>query len=142
MPDIKRPNYFTLQFLEEADFNAEQSYHRDVRHRHNLALHGWGVVGNGLRVTLTSETTGVVTVTPGVAIDREGREIILVDQRTDITDRFGSQRTLYLVIRYNAVTLEPDRYRGTGVSDQYTRFTERPEFVLRLINQKMDQASC
>src|SRR5438309_1834447 len=76
---IKRLNYFNGQFLREEDFTEEQTYHLDMRRRHNLRLHTPGIVF-GLAVT---PGTGKVTVQPGMAIDVQGREIILGDADTD-----------------------------------------------------------
>lgn len=59
---IKRPNYFTSQFLVADDFQAEQSYHRDVRQHHHLALHAWGVLGEGLQVSPTPNTERSVNI--------------------------------------------------------------------------------
>lgn len=68
----RRPDYFHGQLLLEDDFRDEQAYHRSARYRHNLELHGWGVV-HGLEVVRKDEAT--VTVEPGFAIDNLGREL-------------------------------------------------------------------
>ena len=44
---LKRPNYFTNQFLVERDFKDEQSYQIGMRRKHNLALHSWGIADGG-----------------------------------------------------------------------------------------------
>lgn len=69
-----RPNYYRGQLLLEDDFRAEQKYHVNARWRHNLNLHGWGVV-RGLEVVPEGEKS--VTVNPGFAIDRLGRDVRL-----------------------------------------------------------------
>ncbi|MBI5877233.1 MAG: hypothetical protein HZB53_06260 [Chloroflexi bacterium] len=78
---IERPRYYQRQFLGAEDFQAEQSYHRDMRRRHNLAHHTWGIV-TGLRLlqALKEGTTDEydVFVQPGMAIDGYGREIVLL----------------------------------------------------------------
>lgn len=38
---IKRVHFFVGQPLGAADFEAEQDYHRRMRHLHNRVLHGW-----------------------------------------------------------------------------------------------------
>jgi hypothetical protein len=93
---IKRLNYFNGQFLREQDFTDEQTYHLDMRRRHNLRLHTPGVVF-GLGVT---PGTGKVTVQAGMAIDAQGREIILesatdlpITAATDITISFKEDKT-------------------------------------------------
>ena len=42
--DIERLNYYEGEFLGAVDFEAEQEYHRDMRRRHNLGQHTWGIV--------------------------------------------------------------------------------------------------
>ncbi|MFY9269858.1 MAG: hypothetical protein WAO55_08955 [Candidatus Manganitrophaceae bacterium] len=70
---IDRVNYFNGEFLKEEDFKAEQTYHLEMRRRHNQRLHLPGIVF-GLGVTAG---TGKVTIASGMAIDRLGRELIL-----------------------------------------------------------------
>ena len=79
MTEIKRPNYFTAQFLVEKDFTDEQAYHLTSRRRHNRVSHTSGVA-DGLAVTLVSGNQ--VQVAPGMAIDQDGREIVLDDPVT------------------------------------------------------------
>ena len=69
-----RPNYYNTQMLVAEDFLAEQSYHVKARQRHNVELHGSGIV-NGLKVLSKSDTS--VNIEPGYAIDGKGREIFL-----------------------------------------------------------------
>jgi hypothetical protein len=70
---VKRLNYFTGEYLIDEDFRAEQAYHITMRRLHNSRLHGSGVV-DGLEVNVSG---GKVTVEPGLALDRDGREIIV-----------------------------------------------------------------
>ncbi|WP_326533834.1 hypothetical protein [Pseudorhodoferax sp.] len=67
-----RPAYFDGQLLQAEDFIAEQRYHRQARHRHNLLLHDWGLV-RGLELRRSGDTQ--LTVEPGSAVDARGREI-------------------------------------------------------------------
>lgn len=69
-----RPDYYRGQLLLEDDFRTEQRYHADARWRHNLNLHGWGVV-RGLEVLAEGEKS--IMVNPGFAIDRLGRDVIV-----------------------------------------------------------------
>src|SRR4030095_8648163 len=48
---ISRPNYFSGRLLDAATLAAEQDYQREMRRRHNRALHGYGVV-SGLDVDI------------------------------------------------------------------------------------------
>jgi hypothetical protein len=123
MADIKRPNYFTNQFLVEQDFKDEQQYHRDMRYLHNRELHAWGIVGNGLRV---SRAGNQVTISAGVALDQDGHEIVLLEN-TPYTLTPSSATAVYLTIAFRDAYDETDRYSGQGVTgDRFTRTTERP----------------
>jgi hypothetical protein len=60
-----------------SDLQKEQEYHLEMRHLHNLNLYGTGrVVGLELSVPACTSHPSVV-VSPGVAIDSAGRELIL-----------------------------------------------------------------
>jgi hypothetical protein len=77
----KRPSYYYGQLLLAEDFLAEQSYHVDARRRHNLNLHGWGVVW-GLEVERAGGAS--LRLRPGFAIDREGHEILI--EKAEVLD--------------------------------------------------------
>jgi hypothetical protein len=70
-----RNRFFAGRLLSADDFAAETEYFRERLRRHNRALHGWGVV-EGLEVSL-DEDTGTLVISPGVAIDRNGEELIV-----------------------------------------------------------------
>lgn len=122
MADIKRPNYFTGQFLVASDLDAEQSYHLGSHRRHDRTLHASGVV-EGLDVTLVSGTQ--IRVGPGTAIDRDGREIVLVDPRTYTLASASVGADVHLTIAYQEVFDPADQYTQTGLNE-FTRTTERP----------------
>lgn len=76
---IERPNYFELEYLGADDFTAEQTYHRDMRRRHNVAHHLWGIV-IGMELSEVAKSSGNgydVYIRPGFAIDGFGREVIV-----------------------------------------------------------------
>jgi hypothetical protein len=127
--EIKRPNYFRAQFLVEEDFQDEQAYHSTLRQQHLLALHGWGVVGDGLRITRTTGSDRSITIDTGVAVDNKGREIILTTARTvQLPDGDGP---FIVSIRYDEFQADSDRYTGPGADalNTHTRITETPSFV-------------
>lgn len=128
MTDIQRPNYFTSQFLIEEDFNEEQAYHRDMRLRHNRSLHEWGVV-EGLEVSKTGEKQ--ITVSEGMAIDKEGREIVILPDSplpdTISLEGLDLNTTIELTIIYREI---PEKPYEIGGETKYTRITERPKFVI------------
>ncbi len=79
MPDeIKRLHYYDQQFLREPDFTDEQKYHMDMRRRLNRVLHGWGIV-EGLKTVKKNNSTA--TIRPGMALDADGREIIVTQDQ-------------------------------------------------------------
>jgi hypothetical protein len=126
MSDIKRLHYFNHQFLVESDFADEQQYHLAMRRRHNAALHDYGVA-DGLAVTRTGDRE--ITVQPGLAIDRDGRELVLLDSRiVGLSDAaaFPAGATIHLTIAYDEAESDPST--ATGVTGN-TRIIERPQLV-------------
>ena len=120
---IKRLNYFDHQFLVAGDFTAEQAYHLEMRRRLNRLLYTEGIA-DGLEVRKSADKK--VTVSPGVAIDRLGREMIWEpepDQRVfDLSDIPG-HAIVGIFIEYQEQ--ESDPTTATGFSGK-TRVTEKP----------------
>src|SRR5512134_1475545 len=86
-----RPRYFAGRLLTASDLALEQSYHIAARRRLTLLAMGTGVA-NGLRASL--QPGGRVLISPGLAIDRFGREIVVpeaVELRLD-TEHGGLRR--------------------------------------------------
>lgn len=73
--DVKRVLYYEKQFLRPRDFQDEQAYHIEMRRRHNIAHHTWGIV-TGLEITQDAATE-IWSVQPGMAVDGYGREIFV-----------------------------------------------------------------
>jgi hypothetical protein len=127
--EIKRLNYYNSQFLKEDDFLDEQLYHSQMRYLHNRALHTWGVV-EGLEV---KQVTGgsKVTVSPGIAIDRLGRELVLPAQTDAIAlDSFAANARVYVTASYGEAFDQADKDTQSDAQSAgkfYTRATERPE---------------
>ncbi|NEQ83515.1 MAG: hypothetical protein F6K26_25940 [Moorea sp. SIO2I5] len=130
MTDIQRPNYFTSQFLVQEDFNDEQAYHRDLRKRHNRSLHEWGVV-EGLEVSRKAEKQ--IAVTRGMAIDNEGRDIIILSDSplpdTINLDGLELNTTIEITIIYREIPENPYQVE-VGGETKFTRTSERPKFVI------------
>src|SRR5262245_1464570 len=96
----RRQNYRRRQLLLEDDFLAEQKYHIEARCRHNLNLHGWGVV-HGLAVL--HESDHEIVLRPGVAIDKAGHELFLDQpERIDLAE-FGPNEVLRVSLRYEEI---------------------------------------
>jgi hypothetical protein len=80
---VQRPRYFEGQVLAAEDLTAGLDYTRAQAARHNRLVHRWGIV-TGLTLTETRRSgSGAswveVTVSPGMAIDGTGREIVVPD---------------------------------------------------------------
>ncbi len=119
--EFKRLNYFTSQFLQAEDFQDEQKYHRDKRHLLNCSIHEWGIV-QGLDVSTVNNQQ--VSVSIGLAIDKDGQEIILPSAQSLAIS--GTPNTsIFITIQYQDVQDESDRYQ-IGDVDNYDRITERP----------------
>lgn len=93
-----RLKYNELQFMREPDFSDEQLYHRTMRYQHNSRLHTKGIA-YGMLVTKSADKK--VLVSAGMAIDGEGREIILfAGEEVDLAPFNKSNITSYLVILF------------------------------------------
>lgn len=72
---VERPQYFNGQRLFASDLQAVEALNREIRWLHNKSLHQPGI-GSGFAVS-GDKGDRVVTVGPGYALDKEGRELIL-----------------------------------------------------------------
>jgi hypothetical protein len=120
---VKRMNYYTHQLLHEQDFKDEQAYHVGMRRRHNRLFHSWGVV-DGLEVRQQGEHQ--VIVEPGMAVDHEGREILLEEAVTRDLSEFQHNKEIVLSIAYGEQAEEAD-HRSAGGVEGYVRITEMAE---------------
>lgn len=110
-----RPNYYAGQYLLEDDFELEQQYHVDRLRRHHRLLHVAGIV-HGLEVSwVDSPTNTKLQVTAGTAIDADGRQIVLAQNKADIaipTPIAANGSILYI------------RYESSELSTQGTATTQ------------------
>jgi hypothetical protein len=72
MTEFERPHYVAGKLLTADDLELEQRYHIEKRWLLNRTFHGAGMV-HGLKVAAGKK--GVVSVSPGFALDQHGREI-------------------------------------------------------------------
>ena len=93
---LQRVSYFFGQVLVEDDFKAEQNYFIEKHRLHNRHLHGWGVV-NGLEISV--DKGNVVHVSPGIAIDCAGNELLLCSPRELAAPRRAGK--FYVVLEYH-----------------------------------------
>jgi hypothetical protein len=80
---ITRPIFFEGQRLAATDLDQVVDYGRAKRERHDRFVHRWGIV-TGLTLTLEAAADGRTQrlfVEPGVAIDGEGREILIGERK-------------------------------------------------------------
>ncbi len=78
---LDRLNYYNGQRLEASDLRLEQEYHMRVRRWLNRSLYSAGIV-QGLTVSAEQDGQPLrVMVSPGLALDVEGREIILLEEQ-------------------------------------------------------------
>ena len=73
--DVARLLYQQRQYLGARDFTDEQQYFLRMRRLHWAASHVWGIL-SGLTVAKDA-TTGGWAVSPGLAVDAWGREILV-----------------------------------------------------------------
>lgn len=122
---LERLNYYNGQRLEASDLKTEQEYHIRTRRWLNKSLYSAGIA-RGLEVRAVPEVPSVV-VSSGLALDNEGREIILLGEETvEVCSFSGTDESTvvgnYLVIEYaeEAIAYEKGgcaaRTEGKGAS--------------------------
>jgi hypothetical protein len=105
---LERLNYYNGQRLEASDFKTEQDYHIRTKRWLNKSLYSAGIArGLDVREALGSPT---VMVSPGLALDSEGREIILLEETpVEVISYAGTNESTvvgnYLVIEYAEETI-------------------------------------
>ncbi len=95
VPALTRNRYFFGKVMGVDDFSAEQDYLRDKHRRHNLLLHGVGVVwGLDVSVHTSQANGGQISVTPGLAVGPDGEELLVCEP---LTSALGSARSPSIV---------------------------------------------
>lgn len=134
---LERVRYFPRQLLSADDMRVEQEYFRQRHRRHNLYLHGWGVVcGAAVEAAPVGNLHWQVRVCPGLVISPQGDDImidecVLFDLKTgqpkpepcavkypcppegDMPDRERNP-LIYLAIRYAECQSRPVRVPPAG----------------------------
>jgi hypothetical protein len=129
---LERLNYFNGQRLEAGDLKLEQDYHIRVRRWLNKSLYAPGIA-RGLEVSEVANEPAVV-VSPGLALDADGREIILLEaQQVAVTDDAlqsaglnAEVDGLYLTIRYDEERVADQAGCCTSVAATPTSMNSRP----------------
>src|SRR5262245_61491125 len=112
-----RTRFFDGQYLVDQDFIDEQKYHIDKHRRHARTLHVSGIA-DGLQVTPGKESS--VQVSPGTAVDRDGRQIVLGTTWT--SPAITAECYVYITYRPNPTQLQES---DQGVRGE-TRLEESP----------------
>jgi hypothetical protein len=125
---IKRTHYFAGEALLTDDFSCEQRYHMEMLRYNNLGLHTSGIA-NGLEVSWDpSNESNQVSVSAGMALDSEGREIILLQpQVLKLTD-IQQNASYFLTIHYHEVYSDYTDSSGGG-SAGYKRIVQQPQIL-------------
>ncbi len=124
--EFKRVNPFRGLMIDESAWADAHDYHRVLARLHLLAGHGWGVV-EGLEVVADESIPNTVIVRPGVAIDPQGRAILVAQERhLPVSATNGS--TLYVSARLREELTTPQRFWND--LDEYTRVVEKCEIQI------------
>jgi len=111
LKSFQRNRYFYGKLLTVRDFEDEQRYFVEKQRLINRLIHGEGVVC-GLKVEKVEDKSGFIRITPGVALDCCGREIVVPEPvEIDLSnlEEFGDEETItrWVTIRYSACGKEP-----------------------------------
>lgn len=121
MNSTKHTKFFNHQLLDASDMQSEQDYHRGMRYMNNRNLYTCGIVYGFTAKKKTGEPKKVI-LGRGMAVDRDGREIVLGREKEIDFGLPGFQvsRSYYIVLSWNR---EPGLPRQ---GDQLTRWEEEP----------------
>jgi hypothetical protein len=144
---IERLNYYQFQYLAADDLRDQQAYHRDMRRRHNLGPHSWGIVSGCTIVETAREGDPPfvdVYVLPGVIVDGFGREIVLLEPtRVDpeLFAAYATDRHLELWIRYDEVAARTATggFAPCTDAESYSRTMESHRFLVGTLTPARDQ---
>lgn len=120
---VSRVRYRERQTLRHSDLNDEQAYLLEMRRRHAIAHHRWGIVSG---LTLTAPD-GEVRIAPGMAVDGYGRELIvpnaIVIAEAILDERFPTAATIGVSLVYGRIaetTPQSGRWDcGTGQENRW-----------------------
>ncbi len=113
---FERNRYFYGKLLTVRDFEKEQSYHNGKRSMLNRLVTGPGVVC-GLGVTASDEST--LMIESGMALDYQGREIVLPEpvfrklRMLEGQESLKGSRDAWLCLRYAEEDVEPVNATGS-----------------------------
>jgi len=151
---FSRPRYFYGQLLDVRHFEAEQEYFKRKLWMLSRMVSGFGVVC-GLDVQVGNDDKGVV-VTPGLALDKHGREIVVPCQSKEVkidplptpdpkqpeAEHCGGE-WVHLVVCYCESRADPEPVLAAGCdsSERCSPGTVREGYELRLRDGKAPSVS-
>lgn len=128
----RRPNYFDGQELGAADFLAQREHLDGLRHLYNSGLHTWGIA-QGLDVVAGSDSRSVV-ITPGLAIQASGQEIVVEEAIALATPSLGG-RAVNLFILARPTRTDPS---DASLASGYKRLAYVPTPIFAVAGQTVD----
>jgi hypothetical protein len=102
---LKRVDPFLGLMIDAETWRDSHDYHRHAEYAHALALHGWGIV-SGLDVDPADPADRSVWIRPGVALDPEGR-LIIVAQPFRYHINTQAAGPIYLVLMFREIPTQP-----------------------------------
>jgi hypothetical protein len=115
---LLRPDYGSGGLMTAADYAADQDYHLQIQRRRNRTLSVSGVV-DGMDLTVAAQGP-FVTVSPGLALDGRGRQILLTAaRRIDLSSVYAPE--VWLTV---SADVAYDRWRDYGSGSGWTRIED------------------
>lgn len=124
---FKRVHFFKY-FLTEEDWNARHDYHLQKYRFHQKYFHGKGIRNSLIELVVSAPLPSFeLKVSPGIATDNLGREIIVRDEEhveVDMT-KFKAPTTIYIKIVYQEMASDRVRLKDGRIENKYFRETYR-----------------
>jgi cytoskeletal protein CcmA (bactofilin family) len=120
---VARVNYFDGEALLRSDFDAEQRYHKDARERMNAGVLRAGIV-SGMDVTWNALASTQVTVSAGIAMDCNGRELVLFKDRVVPLPALTDGKQNFLTVQYQELLA----IASEMATSEFKRIEEAPLF--------------
>ena len=107
-----RVHYREQQILQVGDLVDEQRYRLEMQRRHNVALHGWGIVEGLELMIITQGSEQQLSLSPGLAVDGFGREIVV--EKDQIIEDLSVDDVIDLWLLYQKVPLVRETFGAFG----------------------------
>jgi hypothetical protein len=106
LTQFQKNRFFKGKLMTPSDMEAEQTYHAERLHTINRFLNGKGIV-HGIEVnSVTESDEGLdVTLTPGLALDGNGRPVV-IEQVTTKSIPLPAEDKIYLFIEFSEAAME------------------------------------